>query len=72
MAGLSPEPWRCIVGTLSLQVHDDQVLRCPLHPDLLADLQAGGAGEASAPLVPPTPTDAKNKREDWAVANHCM
>lgn len=37
---------QCIVGNFPFQVHNDQVLGCPLHPDLLSDLQAGGAGEA--------------------------
>ena len=42
---------QCIIGTFPLQVHDDQVLSRPLHPHLLSDLQAGGAGEAPAFLA---------------------
>lgn len=29
-----------------LQVHNDQIVRCALHPHLFSHLQAGGAGEA--------------------------
>lgn len=47
--GAPAPPVQC--GNFLLQVHNDQILRRPLHLDLLSDLQAGGAGEAPASLL---------------------
>lgn len=49
MVGAPAPPVQC--GNFPLQVHNDQILRRPLHLDLLSDLQAGGAGEALASLL---------------------
>lgn len=37
-----------------LQVHNDQIVCRAVHPDLLSDLQAGGAGEALRPFPLPS------------------